>query len=130
MSESQTAGATALQAVSNALVRLHKEQFGRGPTNARAHFAGPDMLICRLEDVLQPAERKQVELGDQNRVRESRTAFQAATQDDFIRAIEEIVRRKVVSFASGVDPDSNVVFECFSFEPQPSDSDGDGSLAA
>ena len=30
-----------LAAVSNALVALHKEQFGRGPTTARSHFAGP-----------------------------------------------------------------------------------------
>jgi hypothetical protein len=32
-------GATALQAVSAAMVTLHKEQFGRGPTTSRANFA-------------------------------------------------------------------------------------------
>ena len=41
----------ALQAISNAMVRLHKDQFGRGPTNARAYFAGPDAVMCVLEDV-------------------------------------------------------------------------------
>jgi len=39
-------------AISNAMVKLHKEQFGRGPTRARTHFAGPDALVCVLEDVL------------------------------------------------------------------------------
>src|SRR4051794_37962200 len=126
MTQSQDAGSTTLQAVSNAMVKLHKEQFGRGPTNARSHFAGPDMLISRLDEVLLPAERKQVELGDQNRVRDSRTAFQAATEDEFTRAVEEIVHRKVISFASAIDPDSNVVFECFYFEPGRADGDGDG----
>ena len=33
-----------LAAVSNALVSLHKEQFGRGPVRARTHFAGDDVI--------------------------------------------------------------------------------------
>ena len=112
----QERGSTSLQAVSNAMVKLHKEQFGRGPTQARAHFAGPDALVCVLQDVLLPAERKMVELGEQQRVRESRVAFQAATQDEFVTAVEQIVGRKVHAFASGVDADRDVVFETFYFE--------------
>jgi len=123
-------GNTSLQAVSNAMVKLHKEQFGRGPTNARASFAGPDALMCVLENVLLPAELKLVELGEQNRVRESRIAFQAATQTEFVTAVEQIVGRTVRAFASGVDPDKNVVFECYSFEPRELGSDGNGTLAA
>jgi uncharacterized protein YbcI len=123
-------GTSPLTAVSNAMVRLHKEQFGRGPTGARAGFAGPDTLVCVLHDVLLPAERKMVELGDQGRVRDARIAFQAATQPEFIAAVEQIVCRKVVAFASGVDADANVVFETFYFEPRESGSDGDGALAA
>ena len=119
-----------LQAVSNAMVKLHKEQFGRGPTNARAHFAGPDALVCVLENVLLPAELKMVELGDQGRVRESRISFQAATQADFIATVEQIVYRKVRAFGSAVDPDANVVFEAFYFEPRQSGGDGDGRLPA
>ena len=64
--------ANALQAVSNAMVKLHKEQFGRGPTNARSYFAGPDTLVCTLEDSLLPAERTMVEMGEDQRVRETR----------------------------------------------------------
>ncbi len=45
-----------LMAISNAMVALHKEQFGRGPTRARSDFAGPDGLLCVLEDALLPAE--------------------------------------------------------------------------
>jgi uncharacterized protein YbcI len=130
LTESPQQIASPLTAVSNALVRLHKEQFGRGPTNARAHFAGPNALMCVLEDALLPAERKQVELGDANRVRDARTAFQAATKDDFVAAVEQIVFRKVRAFASGVDPENNVVFECFHFEPRESDGDGDGWVPA
>ena len=115
-----------LQAVSSVMVKLHKEQFGRGPTAARADFAGPDGLMCVLRDVLLPAELKMVEMGSRDRVRDSRVAFQAATQADFIAAVEQIVHRKVVAFASGVDPDANTVFECFYFEPRASGSDDNG----
>lgn len=103
-------------AVSNALVALHKEQFGRGPTKARSHFAGPDALVCVLEDVLLPAELKLVALGRQNSVRETRGAYQVATAHEFITAVEQIVYRKVCAFASAVDPDANTVFENYLFE--------------
>ena len=123
-------GGSLLNAVSNAMVTLHKTQFGRGPTDVRSGFAGPDTLVCVLRDVLLPAELKMVEMGDQNRVRESRVAFQAATASDFIAAAEQLVMRKVQAFASGVDPDANVVFETFYFEPSESGRDGDGALLA
>ena len=130
MAESQGASTSPLQAVSNAMVKLHKEQFGRGPTSAQSNFAGPDTLVCVLQDALLPAERKMAELGDEGRVRETRIAFQAATQTEFIKAVEEIVYRKVRAFGSAVDPDANVVFENFYFEPRESGSDGEGTLTA
>ena len=93
---------SAMMAVSNAMVRLHKEQFGRGPTKARSYFAGPDNLLSILENVLVPAEQKLIEIGQEERVRDTRTSFQAATQADFIVAVEQIVHRKVRAFASAV----------------------------
>ena len=116
MRDTTDQGGSALQAVSNAMVRLHKEQFGRGPTSSRTYFAGPDGLTCVLENALLPAERKMVELGSADRVRDSRVAFQAATHDEFVGAVEDIIGRKVVAFASAVDPISNVVFENFVLE--------------
>jgi uncharacterized protein YbcI len=112
------------------MVKLHKEQFGRGPTKSRAHFAGPDVLVCVLSDVLLPAERKMVEMGQQERVRDSRTSFQAATAAEFIAAVEQIVSRRVAAFASGIDPDANVVFETFLFEPAGGSSNGRISFAS
>ena len=110
-------GTEYLQAVSNAMVRLHKEQFGRGPTNARTHYAGPDTLVCTLENALLPAERTMVEMGEQQRVRESRLVLQAATADTFIEVVEGIVHRKVRGFTSAIDPDAALVWEIFAFDP-------------
>jgi uncharacterized protein YbcI len=55
----QATGATGslLLEVANAMVRLFKEQFGRGPTKARASWAGPDVLTVVLENTFTPAER-------------------------------------------------------------------------
>jgi uncharacterized protein YbcI len=113
-----------LQAVSNAMVKLHKEQFGRGPTNARSYLAGPDTLVCTLEDSLLPAERTMVEMGEHQRVRESRMFLQVASQEQFVAAIEGLMSRKVRAFASAIDPVPGVVFEIFAFEPERAHVDG------
>jgi uncharacterized protein YbcI len=109
----------ALAAISSAMVALHKEQFGRGPRRARTEFAGPDALVCVLDDALLPAERTMVSMGDQHRVRESRMYLQVASADEFVHAVEEILGRRVRSFASATDPDQDVVFEVFALVPQP-----------
>ena len=106
-----------LQDVSNALVALHKEQFGRGPTRVQSHFAGPDALVCVMDDALLPAERKMVDMGEQQRVREARMFFQVATAAQFIETVESITGRTVRAFASASDPDRSVVMENFVFEP-------------
>jgi uncharacterized protein YbcI len=106
-----------MTAVANTLVALHKEQFGRGPTAARAHFAGPDMLICTLEDALLPAEQALVEMGEQQRVRDFRLFLQVATADRFVAKTEEVVGRKVHSFVSALDADKGIAYEIFVFEP-------------
>ena len=115
-----------LEEVSTALVRLHKEQFGRGPTRARAFFAGPDMMVCVLHDALLPAERRLVEMGESHRVTDNRTSFQAATRREFRAAIEHILQREVMAFASAVDPENDVVFENFTLAAMDSDGDGVG----
>lgn len=84
-----------MAAISNALVRLHKQQFGRGPTRVRSHFINGDTLLCVLFDALLPAEKKLIELQESTRVRETRVAFAVATEAEFIATVEQIVQRKV-----------------------------------
>ena len=112
-------GGWLLQDVSNAMVALHKEQFGRGPTRVQSHFAGADALLCVMDDALLPAERTMVAMGEQQRVRESRMFLQVATAAQFIETVETITGRTVRAFASATDPDQGVVMENFIFEPAP-----------
>jgi uncharacterized protein YbcI len=112
--ETQTA---VLAAVSNAMVRLHKEQFGRGPTRARSEWAGPDQLVVTLEDTLTPAERRLAALGEHQRLRDTRMLFQYASQRDFTDVVEELTGRKVRAFVCGLDTRTDVACEVFVFAP-------------
>lgn len=119
MSDHELQSATSpLAAVSNALVALHKEQFGRGPTRARTEYAGADALVCIMEDALLPAETAMVEMGEAHRVQESRLFFQSATAAQFRQAVEEIIEREVRSFASATDPHTGIVMEIYVLTPR------------
>ena len=113
-----------LLGVSNAMVRIYKEQFGRGPTRARSDWAGPDALLCTLEDTLTPAERKLVEYGERTRLIETRLFFQHACEEDFRATVEEITGRTVRSFVSGTDPATDVSSEVFYFIPENGSDNG------
>jgi uncharacterized protein YbcI len=106
-------------AVSNAMVRIYKEQFGRGPTKARTNYAGPDLLVCTLQHSFTPAERNLAAMGEHQRLRDLRTFFQYAIENDFRSAVEEITGRRVVAFVSGLDTEQDVSLEAFYLEPQP-----------
>jgi uncharacterized protein YbcI len=103
-------------AVSNAMVRLYKQQFGRGPTKAHTHFAGPDTVICTLQDSLTPAERNLVKMGEHQRLRDVRMFFQYASEQEFRGIVEDITGRKVWAFISGIDAVQDVSIEVFYLE--------------
>ena len=92
-----------LASISDEMVRLYKEQFGRGPRSAHAHWAGPDVVVVILEDTLTPAERNLVAMGEHQRLRDTRMFFQYATVKEFCTPVERLTGRKVRSFISGID---------------------------
>jgi anti-anti-sigma factor len=53
--------------ISNAMVHLYKELFGRGPTKARTDYAGPDLLVSTLENSLTRIESTMVAAGEHER---------------------------------------------------------------
>jgi uncharacterized protein YbcI len=103
--------------ISNAMVRLYKEAFGRGPTKARSHFAGPDTLVVVLENSMTVAERNLVRLGEHGRLRDTRTLVQGALEDQFRAIVEEALGRRTIAFASAIDARHDVALEVFTLEP-------------
>jgi uncharacterized protein YbcI len=102
--------------ISREMVRLYKEQFGRGPTRVKTDFAGPDVVVCTLEESFTPAERSLVEMGEHQRMRDTRLYFQHATEEEFRTTIERILSRKVRAFLSGLDTVTDVSAEVFYLE--------------
>ena len=101
------------------MVRLFKDQFGRGPTKARAVWAGEDALTCFLEDTLTPAERNMVKMGEHQRLRDLRMFFQYATVREFCEPVEHITGRTVRSFQSSIDTEvDGLCVETFIFYPK------------
>ena len=105
--------------LSNAMVKLYKDQFGRGPTQARAVWAGDDMLVVTLEDTLTPAERSLVRMGEHERLRETRMFFQYATVREFCEPVELATGRKIRSFLSAIDTEvDGLSLEAFIMHPE------------
>jgi uncharacterized protein YbcI len=107
-----------LAAISNAMVRLYKEQFGRGPTRARSEWAGSDQLVVILEETLTPVERRLVAMGEHQRVRDHRLFFQHASRTEFTTAVEGLTGRRVRAFISGLDSTADLACEVFILEPE------------
>lgn len=99
--------------ISREMVRLYKEVYGRGPTKARTEFAGPDIVVCSLEDTFTPAERSLAEMGEHQRLRDTRMYFQSATAEKFTEIIERVTGRRVRAFVSGLDPNADICAEVF-----------------
>src|SRR4051812_26123478 len=107
-----------LAAVSTAMVRLYKDQFGRGPTRARSEWAGPDQLVVTLEDTCTPAERRLAALGEHQRLRDTRLLFQYAAEAELTAVVEQLTGRRVRAFVSGLDTRTDVACEVFVLAPQ------------
>lgn len=106
-----------MSAISNEMVRIYKDQFGRGPTRTRAQWAGPDIILVTLEQTFTPAERKLQALGEHERLRDLRLLFQYAEIEAFCEPIERLTGRKVRAFVSGIDTEADLASEMFVLHP-------------
>ena len=119
-------GRSPLLEVSNAMVGLYKEAFGRGPTKARARFAGHDTLLVTLESSLTVAERNLLAMGEHRRLREARLFSAYGLEDQLRGIVEQALGRKTLAFVSGIDTARDVTIKVFTLEPA---SDGSGPSA-
>jgi uncharacterized protein YbcI len=110
--------------ISNEMVRLYKDMFGRGPTRARTNFAGPDTIVSTLEDSLTPAERNLAAMGEHQRLRDVRMLFQYASEEEFREIVERLTGRKVRAFVSGMDTVNDVATEVFYLVPESENGGG------
>ena len=101
--------------ISQRLVQLHKEGYGRGPTKARS-FISDHVLICILEGGYMPMERVLRDHGRGDLVTDNREAMQMVLRERFIAEVEQVTGRKVKSFMSTTDDKAELAAEIFVFE--------------
>jgi uncharacterized protein YbcI len=88
-------------AISRAVVRIHSEYYGRGPTRARTAL-GNGVITVVLEGLFTPAERTLVAAGRFELVRATRIAFQDDVEPLLRHGVEEITGMPVVGFLSQI----------------------------
>jgi uncharacterized protein YbcI len=115
-------------AISQAIVRIHAEHFGKGATQAKT-YVWDNLIVTVLRDVLTVAERTLIDVDRADTVREMRTTFQSGLEPTFRAAVERLTGRSVQSFMSQVDPVRGLGVEIFVLEPLGG-GDADGPAAA
>jgi uncharacterized protein YbcI len=97
-------------AISDGLVALLKEYYGRGPEQTKTYFSD-DLVVCLLRGGFTRVEQTLFEGGHGDDVIRQRMAFQNVMRDRLERVVEAATGRKVVGFMSGNQQDPDMICE-------------------
>jgi uncharacterized protein YbcI len=94
------------QAVTNAVVGIHSDCVGRGPTKAKA-FCSDNVVVVVLEDTLTKGERNLVANGRADAALEMRRQLQHTMRTRLVETIESLTGRVVIALLtdSQIRPD-------------------------
>jgi uncharacterized protein YbcI len=106
-----------LAEVTNGIVRLFSEYYGRGPTRAKSYLLEDRYVVTVLRDTLTTVERTLAEHGHIDLVRKVRLTFQEAMAAEFKGVVERAIGRRVESYHSQILVEPDVGFEFFMLEP-------------
>ncbi len=105
-----------LTAISDGLVALLKEFYGRGPTQAKSYYQD-DLVVCVLRGGFSRVEETLLEGGRGAAVINQRMEFQELMRERFEEVIEDAVGRKVIGFMSGNQQGPDMMCEVFILAP-------------
>jgi uncharacterized protein YbcI len=105
-------------AISRLVVRLFAEYTGRGPTKARTTIR-ENVVVCVTQDNMTKAERRLSQEGEGELVVTVRRRFQSTMRDDLVGGIEVLTGRRVVSFLSDHDGETDHAAEVFVLDGPP-----------
>jgi uncharacterized protein YbcI len=108
-------------AISNAVVGLKKDFYGKGPTKAKT-FLNDNYVFCVLEGGLTRNEETLIERGHEELVRNYRLRFQEAMEDSSVEAIQRITGRRVIGYHSQIVFNPERAFEIFVLDRPVEDS--------
>ena len=105
-----------LTAISDGLVALLKEFYGRGPTRTKSYYAD-DLVVCVLRGGFSRVEQTLLEGGRGAAVIQQRMEFQELMRERFEAVIEHATGRRVIGFMSGNQQHPDMMCEVFILAP-------------
>jgi uncharacterized protein YbcI len=98
--------------ISNEIVRLQAEYYGKGPTKAKTYIV-EDLVVVVLEESFTRAEKTLIERGEREAIEHIRRRFQQQMAESFSSVVEQATGRKVRIFLSETNVDEDVSVETF-----------------
>lgn len=105
-----------LTAISDGMVALLKEFYGRGPTRTKSYYAD-DLVVCVLRGGFSRVEQTLLEGGRGRAVIDQRIEFQDLMRQRFEEVIARATGRRVIGFMSGNQQDPDMMCEVFILAP-------------
>jgi uncharacterized protein YbcI len=105
-------GGRLLAEITNRIVALMREHYGRGPIKAKTYVLD-NLIVCVLSDGFTAIERTMMEGGEPERVLEMRRDFQRMMKVRYSEMIQELTGRKVLAFLSQAHVDPDLTIEMF-----------------
>jgi uncharacterized protein YbcI len=109
---SSASGGGARAAISNAVVRLMNDLYGKGAARTRT-FIAEGHVFCALEGVLTTVERTLVDAGEKDLVRELRVRFGEMVRPVVAGEVERLLGREVIAMESQLVFDPDTLFLIF-----------------
>jgi uncharacterized protein YbcI len=101
-----------LSAISNSIVGLLREHYGRGPTKAKTYVLD-DLIVCVMRNGFTTIEQTMMTGGQQERVVELRQDFQVLMETRYREQVERLTGRKVMAFLSQAHVEPDLTIEMF-----------------
>jgi uncharacterized protein YbcI len=106
------AGGRLLAEITNRIVALVREHYGRGPIKAKTYVLD-NLIVCVLSDGFTAIERTMMEGGEPDQVLEMRRGFQRVMKERYSDMIETLTGRKVLAFLSQAHVEPDLTIEMF-----------------
>jgi len=105
-----------LTTISDGMVALLKEFYGRGPTQTKTYYYD-DLVVCVLRGGFTRVEQTLLDGGRGSAVIEQRMAFQEVMRRRFEAVVERATGRPVIGFMSGNQQKPDMICEVFVLSP-------------
>ena len=118
-----------LTAISDGMVALLKEFYGRGPTRTKSYYED-DLVVCVLRGGFSRVEQTLLDGGRGDAVIQQRMEFQEVMRHRFTGVIESATRRPVIGFMSGNQQHPDMMCEVFILGPTDLVDDHESAAAS